>query len=338
MAAVTLADIYEPLTFNSAIDEAAVELNAFVRSGVLVENPQLTAQAQVGGTIGELPFYKDLDKTDEPDYTNDDDTDESSYGSISTGKMIWRAAAMHKAWSTMDFAREFGLSDPLAAITRRIGGWWAYQKQRRLIYSALGVMADNDADDSDDMIKNIYSDVVAGSITDDNRPSAEAILDARQTLGDHFGEISAIAVHSVTFNYLNKLNLIDYIPDSQGRIDFPSYLGMAVVVDDSMPVISGSNSPAYISILFGMGAFDHGTGSPMVPSEIERKASSGNGGGQDILHTRQTSIIHPYGMSFISGSVADESATLAELALAANWNRVVVNRKNVRIAFLKHNV
>jgi hypothetical protein len=47
-------------------------------------------------------------------------------------------------------------------------------------------------------------------------------------------------------------------------------------------------------------------------------------------------IYHPSGCSFLSASVASNSATYAELAAAANWDRVVP-RKNVPLAFLQVN-
>ena len=68
-------------------------------------------------------------------------------------------------------------------------------------------------------------------------------------------------------------------------------------------------------------------------TEIENKPSSGNGGGQQILHSRLNLAVHPAGFSWVEGSVADESPTIAELALAANWNRIL-DRQAIPIAFL----
>ena len=60
MANVQISDIYNPLVFAEAEQEAQIELNAFMSSGVMVEDPRLTAMASVGGNIGELPFFKPL--------------------------------------------------------------------------------------------------------------------------------------------------------------------------------------------------------------------------------------------------------------------------------------
>jgi hypothetical protein len=69
---------------------------------------------------------------------------------------------------------------------------------------------------------------------------------------------------------------------------------------------------------------------------MERVQAAGNGSGQDIIYSRISNTFQPYGFSFISGSVAGQSATYAELKLAANWNRIHA-RKNIPIAFLETN-
>ena len=320
--------------FIAAVDDKLAALNKFLNSGVMASSPVLDAAASVGGHIGELPFHSPLAVATEPDKVDDDPSHTSTPAKISTAKMIYRVASLHYSWSTMDLTRELALMDPLAAITAKIGGWWATQQEKRLIASANGVLADNVANDSSDMVNSIYVDSATPAAS--TIISADEILDAQQTMGDHQDALVAMAMHSITFNNLKKQNLIDFIPNSQGVVEIPTYLGKTVIVDDSMTVTAGSNSPQYTTILFAAGAFDHGKGNTMVPSELERVAGAGYGGGQDIIHSRTADIMHPYGMSFISGSVAGQSATLAELAAAANWNRVVA-RKQVGIAFLLHN-
>jgi len=336
MAVTQLADIYNPLVFNPAVDEAAIELNAFLQSGVMVNSPLLDSMATVGGNIGELPFHDPLNTSTEPDYTTDDPSDLSVPQKITTSKMIYRLASMHGSWSTMDLTRELALMDPMAAITRKVGKWWSTQIEKRVIQSAMGVLADNVANDSGDMLYSVATDDVA-AIADAERISAEVVLTAKQTMGDHADALSVLAVHSVLYTKLQSLNLIDYIPDARGEISFPSYLGYRLVVDDSLPAVAGTNRITYTSILFAQGAFDHGRGTTMIPSELERVQSAGYGGGQDIIHSRRADIIHPYGFSFVSASITGQSATLAELADATEWDRVVNDRKHVPMAFIQTN-
>lgn len=337
MAEVRLVDIYEPTAFNAAAQESATELNAFLASGVLSRDERIDAMVATGGMVGELPHFNPL-TNDEPDYTDDDPANLSTPAKISGGTQIYRLSNQHKSWSTMDLARQLALADPLGAITNRVGHYWAVNTQQRVIASAMGVLADNIANDSSDMVNDV-SIADGANAAAANLIHADAVIDATATLGDAATTVTAIAMHSVVYNTLKKLNLIDFIPDARGETNIQFYLGLRVIVDDQLVPVAGATSGfVYTSILFGQGAFGYGTSPAMVPSELERVASSGNGGGQDILHYRYNEIIHPHGFAFLSSGIAQGiSATRAQLATAAQWNRVYTDRKNIPLAFLKTN-
>jgi hypothetical protein len=235
----------------------------------------------------------------------------------------------------MDLAVDLALEDPVQAITGRIGKYWATTEERRLIQSSLGVLADNVANDSGDMVVNIATDA-AGAPTAAELISADALIDAEQTAGDHQGGFTAIAMHSVVYSNLRKQQLIDFVRDADNNTMFATYGGKRVVVDDSLPAVPGTNRVTYTTVLFGSGAWIMGNGRVKTPSEMDRKPENGNGGGEELLYSRRAEIIHPLGFSFTSASVAGQSATLAELANAANWDRVW-ERKNVPLAYLQTN-
>ena len=339
MATTQLADIYDPLVFDSATQEAAIELNRFLQSGVMLTDPRIDTMASGPGQSGDLPFYFGL-TNDEPNYSSDDPSTNSTPAKISSGLQKYYSAHQNKSWATMDIARELALQDPLAAITNRVGKYWAVDTEKRIIQSAEGILADNIANDSGDMVNAVHTETGL-SATDANRISAEAVLDAKQTMGDHAENLVAIAMHSVQYTQLQKQNLIDYIPNARGEVVIPTYLGYRVIVDDSMNVRAGTtNGFVYTVILFAAGAIAYGSGTPTTPSELWRDPSSGNGGGQDILYTRKTEIVHPWGFAFDpagGGALVGQSASYAELANAAKWDRVYAERKNIGIAFLTVN-
>ena len=337
MAEVRLTDIYEPTAFNAAVQEAAIELNSLLSSGILVRDPRIDMMVEVGGMVGELPNFNPL-TNDEPDYTTDVAGDVSTPANISSATQIYRLANQHKSWSTMDLSRQLALEDPLGAITNRVGLYWATNTQNRLISSALGVMADNVANDASDMVVDIFLETLVGQDAT-NFIHADAVIDAMATLGDAAGKVKAIAIHSVVYTTLQKLNLIAYIPDARGEVNIPTYLNLRVLVDDGLPVRVGTTSGfVYTSILFGEGAFGYGTTAAMIASELERNEAAGNGGGQDILHYRFNEIIHPQGFAFASANqLQGISATRAHLELAAEWDRTYTERKNVPLAFLRTN-
>jgi len=337
MAEVRLVDIYEPTAFNAAVQEAATEANRFISSGILVQDPRIDAMVGVGGMVGELPNFNPM-TNDEPDYTTDDPGVDSTPAKIDSATQIYRLANQHKSWSTMDLARQLALQDPLGAITNRIGHYWAVNSQQRLISSAVGVLADNVAADNSDMVIDV-SIATGNTAAAANLIHADAVIDAMATLGDAAGKVTALGIHSVVYTTLQKLNLITFIPDARGEITIPTYLGLTVVVDDALPVVAAAtNGFVYTSILFGQGAFGYGTAPALSPSELERNESAGNGGGQDILHSRFNEIVHPQGFAFLSTAIAQGiSATRAQLAAANQWDRTYTDRKNIPLAFLNTN-
>jgi hypothetical protein len=208
--------------------------------------------------------------------------------------------------------------------------------QFRLLACAEGIQADNVANDSSDMVNDIAIED-GTSATAGNLIGRSAVVEAAFTLGDSFGQTGVIALHSAVYKRLVNLDDIDFVKDSTGTLDIPTYLGKRVVVDDSMPVIAGGTSGfKYTSILFGAGAFGYGEGSPAVPVEVDRDPAKGVGSGLETLWERKTWLIHPSGFNFTSASVASESATLAELRTASNWSRVF-DRKSIPMAFLVTN-
>ena len=333
MATVQLADIYNPVAYATGAQEAQVELNAFIQSGIVTADPRVSTFASSGGSLNEIAFIKPLG-TDEPNYSNDDPTDDSATSKIVGAKMSVRSAFQNKSWSVMDLAQQLALAKPTEGITSRVGQYWATANEKRVIATTLGLMADNEANDSGDMVHDVS--ITSGTIEDDNRIGSDAIIDAVQTMGDHGENLKVIAMHSLQYSKLQKLNVIQFTTDSNGEVMFTVYQGKRVIVDDALvPDTSTPSFPVYTTILFSEGAFVAGEGMPLNASELFRNPDAGNGGGEQKLYSRRTDIQHPLGFSCV-GTPAGESLTLAELSLAATWDRVW-ERKNVGMAFLKTN-
>lgn len=339
MATVQLSDVYNPLVFAQAEQEAQIELNRFINSGVAVGDPRIDGMASTGGNIGELPFYNPL-TINEPNYSSDDDGVNSTPDNISSQKMIYRLASQNKSWSAMDLSRELALADPVQAITNRIGQYWATINERRIIHSFRGVAADNIANDSSDMVFDISAAV--DTVTDDtNLVDRDAIIDTLQTAGDHSSNMRVMVAHSKVVSRLKKLDAENFTTEklSDTGMEITRYGELTVITDDSLAGITYGTTPVntyYDTLFFAVGAVGLGFGRVETPSEIDRDPSSGNGGGQSIIYSRRADILHPYGMRFTSASVAGQSATWAELATTANWDRVF-NRKNVPVAVLRSN-
>lgn len=229
----------------------------------------------------------------------------------------------------MNLASELSGSNAIARIQDRATAYWTRQLQSRLIASLNGVLADNQANSSGDMVFDATGEASPAF-------SATHVIDAAHTLGDRMSDLAAIAMHSDTFKTALKNDLIDTQTESDGR-PIRTFRGLAVIVDDGLPKDTQSDSTSiYTSVLFRRGSVGWGLTEPRIAAgtEVENLPSAGNGGGQEILHSRVNLAVHPEGFTWDEGTVAGSSPTLAELADASNWTRTA-ERNNVGIAFLQ---
>jgi hypothetical protein len=173
---------------------------------------------------------------------------------------------------------------------------------------------------------------------------ANAFIDAAYTAGESADMFTGIAVHSMIMSRMVKNDEVVDVLDSTGKLVLQTYKGRAIIVDDTLPVEGTGPARVYTSILFGAGAvgfggvegsaFALGEGVPKVAAEVSRTAEAGNGGGMESIWERKTWIIHPFGFEWVEGTLVEMSPTLADLRLAAHWNRVV-SRQQVPLAFIK---
>jgi hypothetical protein len=334
MALTQLTDVIIPAVYESYTAVNSPEKSAFFESGVVTRNAMLDQKANTGGRTINVPFWKDLDSSVAPNLS-DDTTNSATPQKVIAGEQIARLAYLNQGYSSADLAGEIAGSDPMQQVRNRFGTYWMRQWQRRLIASANGILADNVASNSSDMLVKVAAEAT-GSVTSSTLFNRDAFTEAAYTMGDMATDLQAIAVHSRIMAQMVKNNDIVYIPDSEGRLVIPTYMGLRVIVDDGMTVRAGTTSGfVYTSVLFGAGAFGYGEGAAKMPVELDREPAKGNGGGIETLWERKTWLLHPFGFQ-ATGSPAGNSFTLAELALAASWARVV-ERKNVPMAFLQTN-
>lgn len=338
MATVQLADIYNPVTFGRRTQEAQTDLNRFIQSGVAASDGALQAQVSQGGRVGELTNFNPL-TLDEPNYSTDDPASSSTPAKVASGTQVFRLASRNKSWSAMDLARELALIEPVAAITGRIGKYWARDDEHRIISSYVGILADNVANDSGDMVIDVATDAAA-AVTDAERIGGTRVIDALQTLGDHKDSVTILAIHSAIHARLQKQQLIDYIRDADNNIMFETYMGKRLIVDDNLPAVAGANRITYTCMLYAPGIMATANGRVVTPSEMDRTPAAGDGGGQDTIFSRVANVWHPVGFSFssttLTGGSDNTQADYGDLELAANWNRIF-QRKNVPMAFIQVN-
>lgn len=312
-----ISDVIVPEVFNPYVIERTAELSALVKSGIIVPDEELDTLAKAGGRLINMPFWKDL--TGEDEVLSDNGA--LTPGKITSGQDIAALLMRGKAWSVNDLAKALSGDDPMKAIGDLVAEYWARRKQKVLLSTLKGVF------ESSSMSGNVHD--ISSLESGNEKISGVSFISAKNKLGDASDKLTAVMMHSATFTSLEQQNLISYIPNSQGIVEFPTYMNKRVIVDDGCPESGG----VYTTYLFGKGAIGEGNGQAPVPTETDRDSLAG----EDILINRQHFILHPRGVKFTDTSVAGKSPSNAELENQANWERVYEN-KNIRIVAFKHKI
>lgn len=327
MATTQLSDVIVPEVYASYQQVDDIVNTSFFQSGIIAQNPALNDKARTGGTGINLPFWNDLDMNQEANIGSDNPAVEATPNKITAAKMVAYLANPNQAYSAADLTSELAGSDPMARIRARFATYWQNQYQLRLINAVKGILAANIAKNDGDMVEDISAD------TNKSLFNIGAFVDAAFSLGDQFGTLTGIGMHSLVYAGLVKENEIESVRASDGTLLYYAYKGLRIIVNDNMPVDTSGDADIYTSVLFGAGAFGYGAGEPANPVEIDRKALAGNGAGVESIIERKKFILHPFGYRSAEGA-SEFGQTWAELASADTWTRVV-DRKQVPMAFLK---
>jgi hypothetical protein len=306
-----------------------------VQAGIVEHAPEFDLLAAGGGREVSMPFWKDL--TAARQILSDGAP--LAVNKITSDKDVARIHNDAQTWGVNDLAKLVSGDDPMQAILDLVGDYWARTDQSLVISCLKGVFA------AASMVGNklgIASETIAGQGAG-TRLNGATFVDATVKLGDRGDRLTAVAMHSGTEAALRKLDLIDFIPDSEGKAQIKTFQGRRVIVDDTLPVRAGTtDGQVYTSYLFGPGAFGKGAapldseplqgGFGTEGVELSRQALDSD----TVLINRRRYILHPRGVKFTSAVVAGDSPTNAELENGANWTRVFEN-KNVRIVAIEHN-
>ncbi|MBW2674160.1 MAG: hypothetical protein JRD89_12235 [Deltaproteobacteria bacterium] len=338
MAATTFANCtFAPAVYSDALILESLTLNAFAQSGVFQTDPTVRnfLTSEQAGTI----YIRRFDPLAEGEGLIPSDTGSAgAVGNITMSSYAAIKQALVHMVGSADIIPYLNDEDPMEAIQMGMAKWWSAIWNRRAIASMTGILADNIAADNEDMVNDISSATFAG-ITVANTISASAIVAAERTMGDRGDGLGVMCVHSAIYYDLKDNDLIDYLEDSKGDKTIATYRGYRLVVDDALPAVTYDTSAIkYTTYLVAPGALAVEVTGAKVPVAVERDEKANNGGGTETLIERNNFIIHPYGFSWIAGSVADANGfpTEAELALAANWNRIDT-RKRIGIAAIISN-
>ena len=319
-AGTTLSDVINPTPlFLDYVTRRTSELSAIFSSGIATRDGQFDMLASEPAQVHNMPFFTDLTGDSENVVEGTDLTADKIGSKMDASTTIRRA----KMWSATDLSAQLSGADPMSAIGDLVAGFWARDHQKELLNILDGVFA---ATTMSDHILDISAKTGKAA-----NFSGEGFIDAMQLMGDARNALTAVVMHSATKSYLDKLNLIQTIRQSDAT-SFDYYMGRRVIVDDGCPV----DTDKYTTYLFGEGAIAYGVGSPVGMTPVETDRDKRKGSGVDYLISRKAFILHPRGVKWTNKTRANaESVSRAELKNGGNWERVY-EPKQIRIVKFVH--
>lgn len=292
--------------------QKTTEKSALLQSGICSSDSAIVLGA--GNTVVNLPFWKNLTGDDEVL----DDTNAMSVSNISTGKDLACVHLRGKAWSSNDLASLLAGSNAMTAVGSKTADYWANKYQKVLVNTLAGATGCTG-------FAGHVNDLTTKSTDAEKVISSNAMIDTVSLMGDAYSALTGVMMSSATMFALLKMDLIDFIPASEGKAELATYMGKRVIVDDMLTGAGGVETIYF----FGNGAVAYNEGSDVINVETDRDKLAGD----DFLITRRQFTMHPRGIKWNAQTIAGVTPSNAELATVGNW-ALVDELKNVPITKL----
>lgn len=328
MAVTTIANMQiVPEKFSQYVVDRTTEKNTMVSAGIASPDSQvakLINGTPEGGRFIQLPMWNPLEG--EEDVFGEQDV---SVGDITTKEARATLLIRQRAWGSTDLAHVLGGADPMGATAQLISDWRNTREQKIYLSILKGLFAEDGA-------LNVHLKDISALSGEAAYISRNATLDTKQLLGDHANALGMVFMHSATYTYLQKQELIlrqPWVNPVGETVEIETYMGYRVIVDDGMPV----NEGVYDTYFTGKNCFIRQDGTPegFVGTETDRDKI----GAKNYLINRWCQIIHPRGLSWVSDgkyiNTDHKYPANADLEVAANWE-LVVDHKKVGLACLRH--
>lgn len=333
MAITRITDVLVPEIWVPYLREVTAENSRLFQSGAVAQDQQIDAEIEKGGNTVNLPFWQDLGSDSTVDTAQGDNPASSlTPGKIEADQQLAAVLRRVVSFGAADLAAALAGDDPMGVAADRIAPFWARRMNAAAIATIQGALSALDIESPGSGIHDVS--VSSGPLA---LIGADAVIDARvNCLGDASDSLTLMFVHSKVYGRLQKNNLIDFIPDARGEVVIPTYLGMQLVVSDTLPAdVSDPDFPVYTSFLAGPGALRYGETAAKVPAETIRRPEQGDGGGVEEFYSRRNFVLHPLGFKY-TGSVPNAGPLNQALATGSNWARAF-ERKNIPLVGINTN-
>lgn len=283
---------------------------ALIKAGVTVRSAEVDAVANGGPRKASLPYLLPLD-TSEVNTSTDDLSVLGSVGKLSAKEFTVARHDLNYAWGASDLARMITQYDAKGGISAGIGAYWSRIATNYATSSMKGAFA---------AVTSLSVGATATAF------SLALIIDAKVSGGIYADQFDTLIVSPKTKGKIDKMQEVAVVPNAQTNLGYDIWAGFKIIVSNSF----GDGQ----SVLMRSGALAFGLADVAPASiEIERSANGGNGGGGDIVHSRQSFVIHPQGFDYL-GAVAP---TTTVLETAGSWAKATgVDDTMVGFRLIKH--
>ena len=286
----------------------------FWTSGAFTSDSRIRSLLATGLRTFTVPYVNGIDTKLEPNYSNTIMTDFAIPRQIDGGKSTGRAAYLNEAFLESSLERYLLGESPLQMMAGMIDGLWTAQAENRAIATVAGLYNYAKKNKAADFILDVSKATADATSTFniDHFIDAEAML-PKATRGN-----GIMIVHPKKAAEMRKQQLLEKIAPSNNLPVVENYNGRTVIESTDLTVVGTGANAKYITYLLGQGAFIADSVAGNDDMEVERTASTGNGAGHTILHTRRNMLIHPQNFSFIATDAQLTGGTTNE-ALSASW-------------------
>lgn len=298
MAITVFSDIKEPKLFAQYALEQALTASAVIKSGIVVQDNVLSTALAGGGSTFNFPSWRHTaSDVTEANAASFDPAVRATPEKIGANQQVAVRLVRNRSYAAARLAGILAGSDPLAAAQAYIGERVAADRQAALLATIAGVAG---AD---------------SSLTNDSAAAFAigGLLETKGAWGDRAPAGVALVMNTKTKIARQVENVTAFTPASMTPVGLDTYLGMPVIVDDS--VADGE------VILIEMGAISMGVAMHKSPLGIETDELAANGDGVETLVFRDVYSFHVEGSAFVA-STATGLPTNTVLANAASWDIV----------------
>lgn len=305
------------------------EKSAFIRSPAMMRDPRIDTGLALGGETFRLNFWNSNSTAEN---ISDATTNEATPIAITGGKQRVVGLRRNQGWSGASYTAMVEGNDPFEAIVENESDYWARRYDAAVVAMLTGIEADNDANDSDDMIVNHKT--ASGSAA--NLTSA-VLNEATHSVGENYDTFQngVLIVHSAVHEDIVNVQLTNgsnVAFENAIDVGFGTFQGKTLVVSDRCPVVSSD----YLSFLLAPGALRWGQAPHPRGLVIDEREREGKGAGTRELWSRRNFAFALPGIEWAStdANPANTGTANDDLDEAAGWSRVFPEREQVPCVFI----